>query len=668
MKKLYLSGLSIFLLGTSLSAQYTENFDSYTAGAYLGVVSVPFTTWSGTQGGAEDVQIVNNASSSSPNSIYFSSTSASGGPDDVVLPFGGPYSTGFFEWESKFFVETGKGAYFNFQANATLGSVWAMDCQMVNDGNMYISNGGTTFITTTYPTNTWFTLRMEIDLNSNNWEVFIDGVSQGSFANPVNRIASIDYFPVNAALGGNNLSGFWVDDVMYMHTPYTLPARNGAVTLISVASGLATQTRDVVTQVRNLGTTAITSFDLSYTYNGNTINESVTGVNITSLNTYNYTFTQDLTLVTGNNPIVVTISNVNGSGADDDVSDDSKTLNLNPVTPAANRKVVAEEGTGTWCGWCPRGAVFMDDLSNKYGDYFIGIAVHNNDPMTVTVYDAGISAQIAGYPSGLVDRGTSEVDPSGFETPFLQRIVIAPSGTMVISGSYNAGSSTLTVDVTTTFAIATSGSWKLACVLTEDGVTGTGTGWSQTNYYAGGGNGTMGGYEALPNPVPAAQMVYDHVARAIEPSFAGQAAFTSTINMNDVFTTTFTFTVDPTWDLSNLNIVSMLINPSGQIDNAEEKAYSDVIGINEEMENNFGISLYPNPADEYSNISLDLNSPEQVQLSVIDINGKVVASRNYGTLNGKMLLPVMTENFAAGIYLVNITVGNKIVTRRLIVE
>ncbi len=45
----------------------------------------------------------------------------------------------------------------------------------------------------------------------NSWEVFIDGVSQGSFANPNNKIASLDLFP----LAGNQ---FYVDDVCYEYS------------------------------------------------------------------------------------------------------------------------------------------------------------------------------------------------------------------------------------------------------------------------------------------------------------------------------------------------------------------------------------------------------------------------------------------------------------------
>lgn len=66
------------------------------------------------------------------------------------------------------------------------------------------------------------------------------------------------------------------------------------------------------------------------------------------------------------------------------------------------RKVVLEEGTGTWCGYCPMGILAIEHLEKTYGDQFIPIAVHNNDVMTVSKYDQGL--RFANFPIGLVNR------------------------------------------------------------------------------------------------------------------------------------------------------------------------------------------------------------------------------------------------------------------------
>ena len=77
--------------GISFGQLFYENFDSYAVGSYLGPQSTSWSTWSGTEGNAEDVTITNNNANSAPHSIYFSSTAATGGPQDVILKFGQVY-------------------------------------------------------------------------------------------------------------------------------------------------------------------------------------------------------------------------------------------------------------------------------------------------------------------------------------------------------------------------------------------------------------------------------------------------------------------------------------------------------------------------------------------------------------------------------------------------
>ena len=397
----------------------------------MGSSSADWTTWSGTEGGAEDVQITDNNASSGSNSIYFSSTSPNGGPADVVLPFDQVYNSGNFSFEANFYVEAGKGAYFNLQGTLVVAQVWALDCYMLEDGTLKLSNQGTPYINANYPSAQWFNLRVDMDLTSNVWELFIDNVSQGSFSNPTGQIGILDLYPVNpTGQGGNGISGFFVDDISYTHLPATLPPLNGGVSFISQISGISGLSYDVIATARNLGQFEINSFDLTYNYNGVDVTENITGLNLASLDTYEHSFGTTLSPVLGNNDLTVTISNVNGVATDDDPSDDSKVISIDPIVPAEGKMVVGEEATGTWCQWCPRGAVYMDLFEEQYGDYWVGIAVHNGDPMTDAVYDAGIGGSIGGYPSALVDRG-ADVDPSAMNADFLDRLLTAPAGVLV---------------------------------------------------------------------------------------------------------------------------------------------------------------------------------------------------------------------------------------------
>jgi len=88
--------LLAFMLTTGMAfgqVSFSEDFESYNVGDYLGASSADWTTWSGATGGAEDVQIVNDNAANGSNAIYFAGT-GQGGPQDVVLPFGQKYTEG----------------------------------------------------------------------------------------------------------------------------------------------------------------------------------------------------------------------------------------------------------------------------------------------------------------------------------------------------------------------------------------------------------------------------------------------------------------------------------------------------------------------------------------------------------------------------------------------
>ena len=674
MKKTYLLGLALAIIGNAQGQSMSENFDSRAVGEYMGVVSPDWTTWSGTVGGAEDVQVTDLEAASGTNSIYFSTTSPSGGPQDVLVPFGGIHSTGTFTFESKFYVEDNKGAYFNFQGTLIPGGMYTLNCQMVDDNRLLLDAGSAPLIETTYPSDTWFTLTLNINLNSNDWELLIDGVSQGMFSNPNNQLASADLYPVNNAAGGNNNAGFFMDDVSYELVPYILPERNLGTIEILNTYGLAAGGMTPSVKVRNLGTSTITSFDLDIEYNGTVYTENIVGVSITSLSTYQIDLADVYTLIAGENDITATISNVNGIMIDDDATDDSKSKTLDPLVPAPGKVVVGEEATGTWCGWCPRGAVFLELMDDRYPDHFIGVAVHNGDPMAVESYDTPIGAFISGYPSLLVDRGPS-INPAAVEGDFLDRIVVAPMAVLTIGSDYTVGSTAVNVSVTADFIEDISGDYRLALIVVEDHVTGTASGYNQVNYYAGG-DTEMGGYESLPNPVPAADMVYDHVGRAILPSFNGfPGSFPDDVTAGENYTVNFNVDLDPTWDLSEIHFVGILIAPDSKIDNAgrvtldESSENGFVLGVedNDELQE-LNAMIHPNPAGDFTNITIgDLNN-EQVLIQIYNMNGAIVAERNYGELSGSYVLPVQLDRFESGIYTVRIIKGNSTQVEKLIVR
>ncbi|MFN5693317.1 MAG: T9SS type A sorting domain-containing protein [Bacteroidota bacterium] len=667
MKKQYLLLFCSALIGSTFGQTFSDNFDSYAVGDNLAAKSAVWETWSGPNGGADDVKVTNAKAKSGSNSIYFQSTAANGGPADVVLPFGGMRTNGQFSLKMAMNVDAGKNAYFNFQEQTTVGKGYTIDVYFMEDKTLNINNAAAgNLLSVSYPQGQWFEFELKVDLNTNTWDLYIDGTKVGAFQNATRALASMDLFPING-------SSFYVDDVSYSYTAYTSTTKNASVTYIDNVIGFLAGANVIPSvEIRNLGTTTITEAEISIKYNGNTLTKKLTGINLAANGLYSTKFDNALSIVGGSGDVVASIVTVNG-GKDDNANDDSKTITINPIVPAKGKMVIGEEATGTWCQWCPRGAVALKTMHDKYDGFFQGIAVHNNDPMENPYYDAAIASKISGYPSALVDRGT-KMDPSAMGGDFIKRIQIAPKGVMDIAAKYDAVTKIMSVSVETTIQSDISGDFRIACAIVEDDVTGTTSGYNQSNAYAGGGSGVMGGYEKLPNPVPASQMVYDHVGRLIAPTFAGLPnAFGASATAGQKFVHNFSFEMEPSWEMMQMHIVPMFIDKNGMIDNggslpfidARNKAFKDGTAVLASQALNgpdTRMALQPNPSDKQFEIALFGVINGQSSLEIVDMQGKVVYQSQQ--LSGKMTIP--SQDWSAGVYLVRLNENGQIFQKKFI--
>ena len=182
--------------------------------------------------------------------------------------------------------------------------------------------------------------------------------------------------------------------------------------------------------------------------------------------------------------------------------------NVKVMDAIPQQRFVVEEGTGTWCGWCPRGIVAFRHMAEKYPETFIGIAVHKNDPLATNSYS---KLTFKGYPGCYVNRnlknptspeaGTLEVMHNKYvANPPHIGVEIEANFTDDTKKKINAKA------LTTFFADEQNVNYKVSFVLIENGIKG----YKQSNYYAGGKYGKMGGFEDLPGSVA---IDMDHVAR-----------------------------------------------------------------------------------------------------------------------------------------------------------
>lgn len=420
-------------------------------------------------------------------------------------------------------------------------------------------------------------------------------------------------------------------------------------------------------EVKNLGYDEISNFEVEVSDGISTKMEKVNGAFISYGDTYQGLVTFRVTNAS-KNTISAKIIAINNT-TDPNPTNNQASTSFQGVSKKINKKLVAEEATGTWCPWCTRGTAFMEKMGKDYPDNFIGIAVHNNDPMVVIAYDNGIKTlpRFSGYPSVAVNRQRI-IDPD--EMPkFMTDITSREVSPFEINVRQTKENRKITVSGDISFYTSlSSADFNVAVVIVEDGVRGTTSGYNQANAYAGGQSGPMGGYENLPNPVPASMMVYNEVARAIPYGFRGKSGIIpATINEGDTFSFSVDYTSPTSENIDNLHSVAFVIdNKTGQIVNGS-KTKSFAVGVKDikEIEQ---VSLYPNPTSGTSLINIKLNTTADVSVNILNNLGQMVASKNYGQLSGQQFLPIITDSYSSGIYFVQIVVNGKATTQKLIVE
>jgi Secretion system C-terminal sorting domain len=676
MKKKLLIPLTLLLFAGSSFGQFSDNFDSYTAGNYLCTQSSQWTPFGSLPGGAADVLVVNTDASSAPNSLYFPDTSTS----QPAFHYGF-ITDSIVEVEFNTKVETNKtmAALITGDVNMNFDTI-SLFMTMAN-GTITLMNGfnGATEISASHPVNTWFNVRLVGNLVTHTWEFYVNNVSQGLFvSNQITYITDLVFFPMEN-------SGYYLDDFYTEVTEYTAnPIDAAAIAVQLVGPTLTGEAVAPKVKIRNIGTDVINGVDVSVSYNGQVLNQSFSGLNLASQQNAELTLTSgSFTCVAGNSQAVVaTVTTVNG-GVDANLNNNSFSFTPDIVTAAAGKMVFAEEATGTWCGFCPRGTVGMKHMHENFDSYWAGVAVHNGDPMTNTEYDAAMATVVAGYPTGLVDRlpGISPA-PSLLENDFKERIQLAPTALLVNGATFDPSSRLLRVSATATFQDAASSNYKMAIVLSENHVTGTTSAYNQTNYFAGGGLGEMGGFELLSDPVPAAQMEYNEVARIIEPDFDGAAnCFPAIVNVGEVHTVNASFILPADWDENEIEIISILIDPTGLVDNAGKATVAEAISngyvngvyiadnnlsVAENNQIDATFAVYPNPSTANATVVLQLKEGSEVALRLIDMSGKEIVQRNYGYMSGASTIDILTQDLPAGTYTIELVLNNTIMQKKFV--
>ncbi|MBC8045468.1 MAG: T9SS type A sorting domain-containing protein, partial [Fimbriimonadaceae bacterium] len=223
---------------------------------------------------------------------------------------------------------------------------------------------------------------------------------------------------------------------------------------------------------------------------------------------------------------------------------------------------------------------------------------------------------------------------------------------------------------------------RINLILTEDSVTGSSTDYDQHNAYEGGYYGEMGGYELLPYIIPASMMHYDHVARYLTDGWDGKAeSHPTTVSDGDTVYNHYSLEIDADWDVEKLNVIATVLDyNTGKFVNANKVKLTELIaepvdttiidttvveGIHDLQQNK--IHVYPNPANAFCFVDLELNELSDVQLTITDITGKVIIVKDYGLIKDKNVLQINTALLEQGVYILTMQIEGSVISKRLTV-
>ena len=585
---------------------FSDDFDAYTAGEKLACQNPDaWTTWSNAPCGTEDPVISTEQAFSGNNSVKVNGTV------DLVKTYPN-FTEGLYNIHFKMYVPQGNYGYFNtLQDFNGSNSQWGMQVYYEAGGNGIIDAGGSAAASFSFEHNSWMDVRVMVDLNAD-WAEFYHNNSfvhgwewsKGAFGSGTLNQLGASNFYAWAATGGTPL--YYFDDfVIELAEPLSPPF--------------------------NLTAQVINNNDVILNWEAPA--KAFTGFNVyrntqllaENLNETSYT---DAGLMPGNYSYDVKA-----------VYDEGLSAGAGPIVVAieggtARNFVLLEIGTGTWCVYCPGAAMGADDLVTNGHDVAV-IKYHYNDSYQT---DESLSRLnnyygVSSFPTSVFDGIITHVGGNAntslyptFVNYYDQRIDQVSLFTLDGHVLGNAGTWQLEAQAEMIYAHDVS-NVVLHAVLVESHIPENWFNQTEVNFVA---------RDMIPN------------ANGTAMNFAA----------NPVQQVVLNFEIPETYLSENLELILFLQdNDTKEVLQTAKAPF--LVNISEI--NDVQFELHPNPAKDLVTIR---TNAEGAILQISDMQGRIVLRKIIET----ELTQLHTEEFAPGMYLLNLVAKDGITTRKLMIE
>lgn len=185
--------------------------------------------------------------------------------------------------------------------------------------------------------------------------------------------------------------------------------------------------------------------------------------------------------------VIVVVTDADGNALNVQDAKENVTKDYVVAGSGFQHRVLIEDFTGAWCGWCPRVSNSIEDLESTHNDGVVAVALHNGDKLAFNPYQSTLANSLwdgfgtptnqRGYPFAVLNRSTEWSATNGDKMNKNQVVnLIKPSSPIGIKISSELGETSGKVDVSFKFNQSYTG-LKYIVYVVQDGII-----LSQENY------------------------------------------------------------------------------------------------------------------------------------------------------------------------------------------
>lgn len=344
--------------------------------------------------------------------------------------------------------------------------------------------------------------------------------------------------------------------------------------------------------------------------------------------------------------------------ADDDPnhSNDTVTIVFHALSEYADKTVLFEEYTATWCQYCPPANQSAQNIADL--PYAVVAKFHNSDGFSFAEGEDYIESYYTSQaftPGGVLEMGelgTYAINSShnGWQNQVEAKAGSISPAAFTLTKDIDTLTREITIKADVDFKYSEPGDYYINAYILENGIAGpqanASSGYRHNNVV----RHLLGGVSGTGDVVPANPVVHANYSH------------------------TYTYTIPSGWNIDSLDIIGMLFIKQNNKTTSVNAARADTATITEppvpdsvEEQEEDALKAYPNPFGDYFTIELP-QVADKVIVTVYSIHGKIVHSETFDKTSSYQLLNINLSgrNLTPGFYTLRLQADNYTYAKRLV--